>query len=39
MCPVIDVTGRRIEVDPPEGLFDVNVPTAKAAGRGRGEQG
>lgn len=29
MCPEIDVVGRRIVVDPPEGLLDVNAPAAK----------
>lgn len=27
MCPEIDVAGKRIVVDPPEGLLDVNRPT------------
>ena len=29
MCPEIDVAGRRIVVDPPEGLLDVNRPVGK----------
>jgi 16S rRNA processing protein RimM len=28
MCPEIDVAGKRIVVDPPEGLLDVNRPGA-----------
>ena len=34
MCPVIDVAGRRIVVDPPDGLLEVNVPSPKAGGPG-----
>ena len=29
MCQEIDVVGRRIMVDPPEGLLDVNVPSGQ----------
>lgn len=29
MCPVIDVTGRRIVIDPPEGLLDVNLQSPR----------
>lgn len=29
MCPEIDVVARRITVDPPEGLLDVNVPAGR----------
>jgi len=32
MCPVIDVRARRIVVDPPEGLLEINVPAS--GGRG-----
>lgn len=38
MCPEVDVAGRRIVVDPPEGLLDVNVPSAKAAGAREGNE-
>jgi len=38
MCPEVDVAGRRIVVDPPEGLLDVNVPSAKAAGAREGKE-
>ena len=31
MCPEIDVAGKRIVVDPPEGLLDVNRPVRPAA--------
>ncbi len=30
MCPTVDVAGKRIVVDPPEGLLDVNRPKVKA---------
>jgi 16S rRNA processing protein RimM len=32
MCPVIDVAGRRIVVDPPDGLLDVNVQKPRVRG-------
>jgi 16S rRNA processing protein RimM len=32
MCPEIDVAGKRIVVDPPEGLLDVNRPAPRATG-------
>lgn len=38
MCPEIDVAGRRIVVDPPEGLLDVNVSSGSARG-GRTDAG
>ncbi len=34
MCPEIDVVGRRIVVDPPEGLLDVNAPAALGKKKG-----
>jgi len=38
MCTEIDVARRRIVVDPPEGLLDVNVPVATGT-KGRGDAG
>jgi len=38
MCPVIDVAGRKIVVDPPEGLLDVNVAEPGAGRKGRGKR-
>jgi 16S rRNA processing protein RimM len=32
MCPEIDVAARRIVVDPPEGLLDVNLANAGKSG-------
>ncbi len=37
MCPVIDVAGKRIVVDPPEGLLEVNLPAPAAGDDGVGE--
>jgi 16S rRNA processing protein RimM len=34
ICPTIDPAGRRIVVDAPEGLFDLNVTRARRARRG-----
>ena len=34
MCPEIDVAARRIVIDPPEGLLDVNAPAPKMGGPG-----
>jgi len=36
MCPVIDVEGRRIVIDPPEGLLDLNAAAPKGRRKARG---